>query len=397
MKNYKNLFLVLISLGISMQMITAMHEGYTEPERDYKASEGSTKYTDHNAINVPESIKNGQTPRPVSVDINYSSDVNRTPPKSEAANLEINLAPESTPQSSKPTPTDILIDTLQRSTSYKDALKKLNDNLQQFDTLKVQVDPAGKLRVQQARTLLVRAHPEVVPGLALTLAYLPNRFVSYFKEMRPRLTTYAGKQRFTQSVMMEALKAMPKLESAEFNDQLNNISKKYSIDLDTLMQDKNSIALQARLVAQWSRNMITELALLAPRTAGATIGATAGAISGMSINYGDPAFPSNPVSGALQFGTAGAQAGEYLARSTANAVGQGTRYVGGSAREGYNQITKPRLTAKNLTENSSSTSSPSVSIGDADLDISDLNSEDSANYDILSRFSSDSQDPHNFI
>ncbi|MDP3788072.1 MAG: hypothetical protein Q8Q60_01980 [Candidatus Chromulinivorax sp.] len=345
MKNYKNQFLVLISFGISMQMLTASVLSYGrggtkaptaevykyEPVRVKSAGEQAHQDPHYKAYLSKTGIE--QRNNPMQSDISYENNSGLSKPATQnsrstetvfrstssaepqQASHEINFASENRPQTSKPTPTDILLDTLQRSDNYKDAFDTLTATL---DQSKSSYDPAGKLLVQQAQTLLVRAHPELIQGLASNLAYLPNRFVSYFKQQLPRLTTAAGKRRFTQSVMMEALKSMPELNQIKFQNKINIINNKYRLDLDTITDAKNDWKTQAKLVTQWSRNMITELALLAPRTAyvaakGAAM--TTGASVGAGLGAGLGA-----VGGSISGGIAGGIAGSGHTNKAFNAL-----------------------------------------------------------------------------
>lgn len=179
-------------------------------------------------------------------------------------------------------------------------------------------DPAKQQLIRQAKTLLVRARPEVVKNSFIKLSYLPNRFMSYFKEKMPTLSTAAGKQRFTQSVMMETLKNMPdieaisKFDSNVFKDKLTKITNKYASNLNPT---------DTQMFGQWSRNLIAELALLAPRTAGiagkaaaiatgTAVGAGAGAAGGALI--GAVATAALPVATAIAVPTAAGFASDYF-------------------------------------------------------------------------------------
>lgn len=208
---------------------------------------------------------------------------------------------------------------------FNDAYEILTDQINRT------TNQAQKRLILQARTLLVRAHPEVIPNLATSLTYLPNRFVSYFKEKLPTLSTEAGRQRFTQSIVMETLKSMPtdaqieavlkeaKLEdrpvlNSYFNGELDKTIAKYTKDLDQILQTKK-LSTQATLIAQWSRNIISEVGLLiygtgknAAIATGAIIGTGLGAAGGA---IGQAAFGAT-ASVAIGAATAGV-AGDYIA------------------------------------------------------------------------------------
>ncbi|MBP6869950.1 hypothetical protein KBC04_03650 [Candidatus Babeliales bacterium] len=69
-------------------------------------------------------------------------------------------------------------------------------------------NPRNRKLFHDAKILLIRAYPEVIPGLNKKLSYMPDRFISYFQESLPSFTTAAGKQRFAQAVMMDILKTV---------------------------------------------------------------------------------------------------------------------------------------------------------------------------------------------
>lgn len=250
-------------------------------------------------------------------------------------NTSKSSSPHSTKQQYEPTahkvtPSALLKNTIQDSTNLSDAFNQLNA----ISTNKNNYSPSQRLLAQKAQTLLVRAHPEIIPGLPAQLSYLPNRFMSYFKEKLPTLSTQARQQRFTQSIVMETLKSMPiegrmtkatqennltmspQEQTSSFNEQFDNqlqtITKKYTNDL--------SIVSNSEMFIQWSRNIITEVALLAPRTVGVTVGAGVGAAAGAIVGAGGTALLGTTRS--LAFGSlTGGVVGDYIATGGKNNIG----------------------------------------------------------------------------
>lgn len=307
-----------------------------------------------------------------------------------------------TNKSTTVTPSAFLTSVLQASTSYGDAYEKLNEVITSSERT-----PAQKKLAQQAQTLLTRTQPDVIfskrsdnttkTNLPPIFTTLVRNTISYVQQQLPRLTTYESQLRFTQSVMIEALKTMKEDEAfkdngqpspftANLNKQLNAISIKYANSLGVNNNPSRAF------IAQWSRNLVTELVLLTPRAIGAAVGAGAGVAVGVPMGalvgtiegagYGGQAgwqAGKDPLStigttvtgaavgagigatargiqvgtaGAVVGGSLGAQGGEYLARSAATTAGtkinNAAQAVNQSAQRTYSQIKNslPQWTSK---------------------------------------------------
>ncbi len=358
MKNQRKQLLLLLSLGMSMHMITAM-----EGEREYAPVKNSAKNSaSPSTIDVPDMMKKNNTGK---YELNTAtvSDLLQSHARateqaiSQKQNLDLSSLDEGVTLNSQQeaqfvTPTAFLTSILSESESYQEAFIKLNG------TGNKKYTRSQQLLIQQARTLLVRAHPEVVPGLVKNLRLLPNRFVSYFKEKLPTLTTVAGKQRFTQSIVMEAVKSMPELPQdgkytmapnahswfsnnrfhdkarslteeenqqvfdPEFTEQLNKITAKYAESLDAVTSTD--------MFLRWSKEIITDIALLAPRAVGGAVGlglgAARGAIGGTTagLYYGGEIMSDNPNPGVVSNVVGGAIYAPYgLVTGTFNGAANG--------------------------------------------------------------------------
>lgn len=272
-------------------------EGYA---REYTPTQHQTASARSKFIDTPEVIKKNSSTRDLLDSHKIATENAIAEKQSRYDDIETRF------DSKLVTPDALLTTVLAESSSFQEAFWKLNGTgYKELDaTYKLTGDSRSQqLLIQQARTLLVRAHPEVVPGLVRNLRLLPNRFVSYFKEKLPTLTEEAGRQRFTQSVVMETVKSMKMLPQEQFvknipdeffkdshvynnprfytqrplttqesllvfNEQLDTITAKYAESLDSVTSTD--------MFLQWSRNLIVDVALLAPRVAGGVAGAAIG-------------------------------------------------------------------------------------------------------------------------
>jgi hypothetical protein len=349
MKNYKKQLLSLLSITTLLASGSYLHAMKGRAQREVIDVDTVTHQTPYELLRSHE-ITTQQTAQRATEQAaqertkNNEKDLNNNANISEATqafrpeeSLGLNLE-----EATLVTPAAMLKSVLQTSNNYQEAFEKLSS------TNNAELPREQQQLIQQARTLLVRAHPELVEGLVNNLAYLPNRFMSYFKEKLPTLYTTAGRKRFTQSIMMETIKSMPELPqnektiyiplekrpfsnfsattrplklsekqqvfNASFNEQFNAISAKYTIELKSVTTSE--------MFLQWSRNVITDIALLAPRTIGATLGVGIGAVDGAI---------SGTINGGVLGGTLGTLAGRPTAEVyfNSNAIGASGGIIGG--------------------------------------------------------------------
>lgn len=110
----------------------------------------------------------------------------------------------------------------------KELLKEsYNSNLGRFDyettfraLNEIEITKENKQRIHDTKILLIRIRPDLIPGLQEKINNIPARFISYFKESLPSFTTQAGKERFTQAVIIDTLK------SIELTDKIMNVTKR---------------------------------------------------------------------------------------------------------------------------------------------------------------------------
>ena len=182
----------------------------------------------------------------------------------------------------------LLYETLQNSQSLSDAFDKL--------TQQINSNVYNHPYRSAALTLLIRAHPDLIVGLQAKLAYLPNRFVSYFKEQLPSLTTQSARQRFTQSIIVETLKSMTESQlksdstnersmNMRLNKQIQTIANLYTENLKNIT---NTEMLQYRsaMFQEWSRNIIIDISLCVTIPTFSLGGAIVGSAMGITIGIG---------------------------------------------------------------------------------------------------------------
>ncbi|MGZ6254606.1 MAG: hypothetical protein ACXWL5_01280 [Candidatus Chromulinivorax sp.] len=287
MKSQKIVLAALLVATISTKYTQTMHEEITPIE-----------------INNP-SIKPLQSTPPKALIIDaYHADSVKDPYKLLPSNRVNNN------DSTIVTPAAFLKSVLSKN-STQDAISKFNSlkmGLKNRDNEWVNLSPEDQKLIQQAQTLLVRAHPEILGNdFVKIIGYLPNRFVSYFKEKMPTFSQDAARQRFTQSVVMEALKSMNQsdmsIDREKLQNQIDNITKKYTDDLST--------ATNTQMFLQWCRNLLVDLALLAPRTAAAAVGGAVG-LTGNIITRTIPEIVKSIDDGIQSAANTGAQIGNVI-------------------------------------------------------------------------------------